>query len=172
MNTKTRTPVAQAAAGIASAPEAAEGVLVHAYRRSPWMTDDGTGKLTEKDVEVVCHGEKVRFRSNEAGHIVGLVRTPAALNRLVKEIPEAYIVYQGGENVPEAKKDTGPVRPEGAFILESNTTEGVKYAVLDEMDDDALRAFAKEAGIEDEQVPEVLKGDNLRRAIYNLLGGK
>ena len=150
---------------------AAEGVLVHAYRRVPHMVSDGAGRKVERDVEVVCCGEKIKFRSNEEGHVVGLVRTPEALHRLVKEIPEAYIVYKGGANVPEKTVEAGPVRPVGAFVLESAGQDGPIYVVLDTMEDAALREFAIDAGIEAEELPEALTGEDLRRAIYNLLGG-
>jgi hypothetical protein len=107
------------------------------------MVDNGRGELVEKDVEVVFDGEKVKFKSNDQGHIVGLVSNAATYNRLVNEIPEAYIPYAGGDNVPEKKVDTGPVKPDGAFVLESGDGE---YFVLDDKTDDELRAFAADAG--------------------------
>jgi hypothetical protein len=161
---------ASARAGTAVLPEGSVGTLVHAYRRQPHMKDDGTGKLTEQDVEVVCYGEKIKFRSNAEGHIVGLVRSEDALHRLVKEIPEAYIVYAGGDNVPEAPvTDVGTARPDGDFVLEKNTTTGKEFVKLDDMSDEELRDLADEAGLEDEQLPDALTGEALKRTIYNLL---
>jgi hypothetical protein len=143
--------------------DAFEARIVHAYRREPYLVRGADDKHTEKDVEVVCCGERVKFRSNEAGHIVATVTTEAAFKRLVNEIPEAYIEYDGGENIPEKKIEAKPEEPKGAFVL----SNGEKFIVLDGMDDEALRAFAKTNALDD--FPEILTGDTLRRAIYNTL---
>lgn len=137
--------------------------IVHAYRRAPYMVSDNKGGLVEKDVEVVCHGEKIKFRSNEAGHIVGTVTSEPAYKRLVGEIPEAYIEYQGGENIPEARVEPAPEVPAGDFVL----TNGKDSVVLDGMDDNELRAFALANGVD--EIHDSLSGDVLRRAIYNRL---
>jgi hypothetical protein len=123
---------------------------------------NGEGK--ELDVEVVFQGEKVKFRSNEAGHIVGTVTNEATFNRLVKEIPEAYIEYAGGDNVPEKRPEAAP-EPKGKWVL----TNGDTTVILDDMDDDARRAFALQAGIDAEALPAVLEGDTLATAIFNTL---
>jgi hypothetical protein len=137
-----------------------EPVVVHAYRRAPNL--DAEGK--EKDVEVQCYGEKIKFRSNAKGHIVGTVTTRSALDRLVKEIPEAYIVYADGDNVPERTVEQFH-KPVGEFVL----TNGKDSVVLDGMNDADLREFAATAGIDAENLPDVLTGDTLKRAIFNTL---
>jgi hypothetical protein len=135
--------------------------LVHAYRRQPHLNADGK----EIDVPVVFDGEKVLFKSNAAGHIVGLVQNEATFKRLVKEIPEAYIEYAGGENIPEKKPETGPAAPLGEYVL----TNGTESKVLDDMTDVQLRDFAAQVGIEQEALPAVLTGDTLKKAIFNTL---
>lgn len=152
--------------------KAVAATIVHAYRRVPHMVPGPNGVDVEKAVEVVACGEKIAFKSNEQGHIVGEVKTGEALHRLVKEIPEAYIVYAGGDNVPEKPAPgAGDIvtKPEGAFVLESGDGADKQYKVLDDLSDEALRAFAGEAGLED--FPEAVKGEDLRRAIFNQLGG-
>lgn len=135
--------------------------IVHAYRRLPHF--DANGK--ELPVVVNFGAEKVLFASNDAGHIVATVQNEDTFNRLTKEIPEAYIVYAGGENVPEKRLEPAPTKPEGKFVL----TNGTDKMVLDDLDDIALREFAAGAGLEEEQLPGVLTGDTLKQAIYNLL---
>lgn len=147
----------------ATRKKAFEPRIVHAYRREPHMVRGADDKTAEKDVEVVCQGERVKFRSNEAGHIVGTVTTEAAFKRLVGEIPEAYIEYQGGENIPERRIEAKPEVPDGDFVL----TNGKESVVLDGMDDEQLRAFAQANAIN--ELHESLTGDTLRRAIYNTL---
>jgi hypothetical protein len=170
----TKTPTARAAASAAgSTDQAPEGTWVHAYRRLPHMVigPGGVGEV-EKAVEVVACGEKIKFKSNEEGHIVGLVMTKEALHRLVVEIPEAYIVYKNGDNVPEKPapgSEDIPKRPAGTFVLESGEGQDKEYLVLDTLDDTELRAFAKDTGLE--PFPDSVTGDNLRRAIFNMLGG-
>lgn len=151
---------------MATAPRAArtdkafESKTVHAYRRLPHTNVEGK----ELDVEVVAAGEKIKFRSNENGHIVGLVTTPAAFERLVKEIPEAYIEYTG--EMPERRAPLEPQRPQGQFVL----VNGEQSLVLDEMSDEEVREFATgTAGLDAEQLPEVLTGETLKRAVHNLL---
>lgn len=164
MGTKSVTKAAAAAIA---------GTWVHAYRREADMVLGPNGQTTERHVEVVACGEKIKFKSNEEGHVIGLVRTAEALHRLVKEIPEAYIVYQNGDNVPEKTGTViapGPQRPEGDFILESGEGDDKQYMVLDDLDDAALRTFAADAGLE--AFPEALVGDDLRRAIFNQLSAE
>jgi hypothetical protein len=152
--------------------------LVHAYRRLPHVVHNPrTGLDEERPVEVVFMGEKVKFMANPEGHIVGEVHTEATYNRLIKEIPEAYIPYRAGENVPEvrvlADEHKREEKPDGQFVLTSTGGDGVKqYKVLDGMNDDELRAFAAECGLTEDQTPDVLEGEVLQRAIYNLLGGE
>lgn len=175
-----QTATAQAAAATA-APDALDAPewpkLVHAYRRQPHMRhNDRTGLSEEIPVEVVFSGEKVKFRSNDAGHIVGEVHSKETYDRLVKEIPEAYIPYTGGENIPAqrvlADEHKNEEKPEGQFVLTSKDAAGKPvYKVLDDLSDDQVRAFGKECGLEADALPEVLTGETLQRALYNLLGG-
>jgi hypothetical protein len=151
----------QAAAAPTAPAPAGYSKIVHAYRRLPYMVGE---PAKEQPVEVQCASEKILFKSNEAGHIVGTVTTPAAFQRLTEEIPEAYIEYAGGENIPARKTDE-PVAPVGEFIL----TNGTEVKVLDDLTDDELRAFAATAGLGNEQLPDVLTGDTLKKAIFNLL---
>ncbi len=185
----TATAAASTAAPSASAPAAAttEAVterpewpkLVHAYRRQPHLVHNPrTGLEEEKAVEVVFMGEKVLFRSNEAGHVVAEVKNEATYKRLTQEIPEAYIPYAGGENLPAAPivnaehRHEQKARPEGVFVLESADAKGEPiYKVLDGMSDDELRAFGKTVALTDEDLPDVLAGETLMRAIYNRLAG-
>lgn len=152
----TATPASRAA-------KAFEAKIVHAYRRLPHLVGE-PGK--EVPVEVVAAGERIKFHSNDKGHIVATVTTPEAFARLVKEIPEAYIEYTG--ETPEKYIPPAPDRPVGNFVL----TNGKESKVLDTMTDEELRAFALSAGVEAEALPEVLEGETLQRAIYNLLGGE
>lgn len=153
--------------------------MVHAYRRQPHLVHNPrTGLEEEKPVEVVFMGEKVLFRSNEAGHVVAEVKNPATYDRLTKEIPEAYIPYAGGENLPTAPivnaehRHEKKEKPEGVFVLESANAAGEPiYKVLDGMSDDELRAFGKTVGLGEEDLPDVLSGETLMRAIYNRLAG-
>lgn len=142
-----------------------EPQLVHAYRRAPYMLPDKqTGLEKEHPVEVAFGGEKVKFMSNEAGHIVGLVRTKALFDRLTKEIAEAYIPYKGGDNVPERKPE--PVanqKPQGDFVLQNSNGD---FVVLDTMEEADLRKFVQDNGAE--PLPEGLDIDVLRRAVFNL----
>lgn len=169
---------AVAATSVAAAAAATAGTLVHAYRRVPHMVASPTGiGEIERHVEVKTRcGEKIKFLSNDEGHVVGLVKTESALRQLLDEIPEAYILYEGGENVPElpapGSLDKVSKRPEGDFVLEQGEGDEVQYTVLDPMSDEELRAFGASADIEAEAMPEALKGPTLRRAIYNLLGGQ
>lgn len=160
-----------AAKSTAKAADAAEFTprLVHAYRRVPHMVPapGGLGEV-EKAVEVVFDGEKVVFKSNEAGHVVGLVNRASTFKRLTREIPEAYIEYAGGENVPAQIKpieSDAPIKPDGEFVL----FNGTEYVVLDDQSDEEVREFAAAAGIEDEALPEVLVGEALKQAVVNLL---
>lgn len=140
--------------------------FVHAYRRVPHLVPGPGDTMIEKAVEVVFDGEKVSFKSNEAGHVVGLVSKESVFRRLTREIPEAYIEYRGGDNVPEPVKAAPvPQAPPGEFVL----SNGSEFVVLDEMDDAEVRDFAAEAGIDGEQLPEVLEGDALKQAVVNLL---
>jgi hypothetical protein len=144
--------------------------LVHAYRRLPHMVMKND-KEVEVPVEVVCCGERIHFKSNDAGHIVAEVRTPEAYDRLTKEIPEAYIPYAGGENIPERKsaddQDRNAQVVTGKFVL----VAGNESMVLDTLNDKQVREFAAENGLEEEQLPDVLTGDTLKQAVYNLLTG-
>lgn len=171
MSARKSTAPAAAAAGSSFEPR-----LVHAYRRKPnLLPDPKTGQMMEVPVEVVFMGEKVKFASNEAGHIVGMVASKATYDRLVNEIPEAYIPYAGGDNLPAApvlaaehKVEQG--KPAGQFVLESTGANGKpEFKVLDDLSDEEVRAFATEIGIEDEQLPSVLEGETLKRALFNLL---
>lgn len=132
-------------------------VLVHAYRREPHLNAD------KKEVEVVVQtqGETIKFHSNAAGHVVGLVHTQAAFDRLTKEIPEAYIEYKAGENIPERAVDAKP-EPEGKFVL----VNGANKIILDDLADEVLRDFAKSNGITD--LHPDLCGEALQQAIYNV----
>lgn len=141
---------------------------VHAYRRLAHFEMDGTGKMVEKDVEVVCCGEKIKFRANDKGHIVGVVQGPDAFNRLVKEIPEAYIEYRDGDNIPEkADPNKAPEEPEGKYVLKNGGTGETK--ILDDDSDEEVREFATSVGIEAEALPAALVGDDLKQAVVNLL---
>lgn len=163
-----KTPTAAAAAKAGDTL-----VLVHAYRRKPHMVlaKDGVGHV-EGDVEVDVPGVgKAKFRSNDDGHIIG--ECPSALAaHLTSKIPEAYIVYDGGENVPVglipgtlAAKEA-QAKPEGKFVL----SNGEDFVVLDGMDDAEVREFALDvAKLEPDAVPDVLKGDSLKQAVFNLL---
>lgn len=133
---------------------------VHAYRRLPHMAGEPP---KEKDVEVVACGEKIMFHSNDKGHVVAEVKTAEAFDRLVKGIPEAYMEYTG--ETPERKAPAEPQKPVGQFVL----TNGKDTMVLDPLTDEEVRGFAKEAGLEDEQLPEILTGDTLKQAVFNLL---
>lgn len=135
--------------------------IVHAYRRIPHLVGEPP---VEKAVEVIACGEKILFKSNDEGHVVATVKSSEAYDRLVKEIPEAYIEYQGGTNIPERKSDI-PQRPVGAYVL----TNDEETVVLDDMTDEELRQFAAKVGIEAEALPDVLKGDTLKLAIFNTL---
>lgn len=154
-----------------------EPTLVHAYRRQPHMVVGPDGRtMVEQAVQVVFEGEKVEFKSNERGHIVGLVSKEATFKRLTREIPEAYIPYGGGDNVPApsarplAAEHANEQRPDGEFVLESTDGEGKKqYKVLDGLGDAELREFGAECGLQPEQLPDVLTGETLARAIYQLL---
>ena len=129
--------------------------VVHAYRREPMMVGD-----KEVPVPVEVDGEKALFRSNEEGHVVATVTSEAMYNRLVKGIPEAYVVYQDGKNIPERVKP-GAAEPEvGKFVL----LNGDNKMVLDDLNDEQLREFAK---ANDVQVHESIEGDDLRQAIFN-----
>lgn len=159
----------------AAAKTAFEPKLVHAYRRQPHlMPDPRTGLMVEVPVEVVFMGEKVQFASNEAGHIVALVANEATYKRLVNEIPEAYIPYAAGDNVPVVRilpaEHQNEQKPQGEFVLTATGVDGKpEYKVLDAMSDDEVRSFAKELHFEDEALPPVLVGDTLKRALFNLL---
>lgn len=150
--------------------------VVHAFRRLPHMQDDGRGNMVEQAVlvEIPHEGKTLRakFKSNEEGHVVATIDHEVLFKRLVEGIPEAYIPYQGGDNVPAIPAagdgDKPAKRPDGAFVLQSS--DGT-FMVLDDMADADLRTFAKDADIEAEALPEALTGDTLRRAIFNLLGG-
>lgn len=168
---KTKTAAAPAAAAGAVAGDFTP-VVVHAYRRQPHIAPNAKGEMVEHAVVVEFGGEKVKFLANEDGHVVGTVASKAMFDRLVKGIPEAYIVYAGGNNLP-----TGPVpgtlaakeavrKPEGQFVL----SNGDEFVVLDDMDDEDVRDFALDvAGLEPEQVPDVLQGESLKQAVFNLL---
>jgi hypothetical protein len=56
-------------------------------------------------------------------------------------------------------------KPVGEFVL----TNGKDSVVLDGMNDADLREFAATAGIDAENLPDVLTGDTLKRAIFNTL---
>jgi hypothetical protein len=144
-----------------TAPAKGFSKIVHAYRRLPHMVGDPP---KEKAVEVVCCGHKAQFHSNDKGHVVAEVTSREAFDHLTRNIPEAYMEYTG--ETPEIKAPEQPAGPVGTFVL----TNGSESYVLDDKADDELRAFAKQAGLEDEQLPAVLTGDTLRMAIYNLLG--
>lgn len=145
-------------------PKGFEPRIVHAYRREPHMVLNlATGQSVERDVEVVCCGERVKFRANDMGHVVATVTTQEAYKRLVEEIPEAYIEYQGGENIPEKRVEPAPEVPLGDFVL----TNGKQSVVLDHLEDEQLRDFARVNGFAD-QLHDSLTGDTLRRAIYNI----
>ena len=142
--------------------------LVHAYRRLPHTrVDKTTGLEKEVPVEVVFNGEKVYFISNERGHIVGLVKTWETFNRLTKEIPEAYIPYAGGENIPERKSADDLDRANqvvvGTYVLKDSESGDV--LVLDVKDDAWLRAFLESNDVTD--IHESLSGDTLRQAVVN-----
>jgi hypothetical protein len=147
-----------------------KGKFVHAYRRERNMVMRNE-KLVEEPVEVILFGERIRFQANEHGHIVAEVRTPDAYDRLVKEIPEAYIPYEGGQNVPDKltadELDAKNQVPQGKYVL----TNGAKSVVLDKMPDAKVREFAKAAGLTDDQLPDVLTGETLQLAVYNLITG-
>lgn len=142
-----------------------EPTLVHAYRRLPYMLPDKqTGLEKEHPVKITAAGETVEFKSNDAGHIVGLVKTKALFDRLTKEIAEAYIPYKGGDNVPERKvEDVAPKKPQGDFVLENSSGQ---FVVLDTMEEAELRKFVQDNGAE--PLPEGLDIDVLRRAVFNL----
>jgi hypothetical protein len=132
--------------------------IVHAYRREPHRNADGK----ELPVEVIAAGEKIKFHSNEAGHIVGTVLTQGAYERLTKEIPEAYIPYQDGENIPERRapaEDDG--KPAGKWVL----SNGKAFVVLDTMSDAEVRDFAKAADLD---IHASLDGDALRQSVFNM----
>lgn len=147
-----------------------EGRMVHAYRRQAHMVIKD-GKEVEAGVEVICAGERITFHSNEAGHVVAEVRTPEAYDRLTKEIPEAYIPYAGGDNVPDrmtaSEEDEANRKIVGKWVL----VNGDRSVTLDDMTDAEVREFAAEVGLEDEQLPDVLSGDTLKLAVFNLLTG-
>lgn len=169
---KSASAAAAAAASGAGESKTATGfqpTMVHAYRRQPHFVD---GK--EQDVVVECHGEKVKFRANDEGHVVAIVKTERAFKRLTEEIPEAYIPYANGEvNVTAViqNPDARPSKPAGDFVLEGG--DG-KFVVLDGQSDEDLRTFALEAaGLTENELPLALTGDTLRRAIFaNLTGGQ
>jgi hypothetical protein len=145
--------------------------VVHAYRRQPHLEfNPRTNLHEEKGVEVEFKGEKALFKSNDAGHVVAEIKTEALFKRLVDDIPEAYIAYQGGENLPTervlASEHKQEVKPKGAYVLQN----GDEYVVLDTMDDEAVRDFATDtAGIEPEALPAVLTGEALKKAVFNQL---
>lgn len=130
--------------------------IVHAYRREPHRNADGK----ELPVEVVAAGEKIKFHSNAAGHIVATVLTQAAFERLVKEIPEAYIEYQDGENVPERAQPADDDKPEGKWVM----SNGKEFVVLDTMSDAQVREFAEAADLD---IHASLTGDALRQSVFN-----
>lgn len=134
-----------------------EPKIVHAYRRGAHTDLEGK----EHEVIVACNGETIKFRTNASGHVVGKVTTKAAFDRLTKEIPEAYIEYKGGENVP-TERVVAPAdkEPDGQFIL----VNGANKLVLDDLSDDELREFAEKNALE---VHPDLTGEALMRAIFN-----
>lgn len=146
--------------------------IVHAYRRTPEQLVHPGPNNTEvkKHVEVHIFGQKVKFLDNEAGHVVATVTDPEVFDHLTKTIPEAYVEYRDGDNVPERTSEVSAKanKPAGKFVL----TNGSETKVLDAMSDAELREFAKAAGIEDEALPNILSGDTLRGAIFNTLGGQ
>lgn len=131
--------------------------IVHAYRREPYLDPENK----ERPVEVIAAGEKIKFHSNAAGHIVGTVLTQAAYERLVKEIPEAYIDYAEGQNVP-AKRTAADdeARPEGKWVM----SNGKDFVVLDTMSDAQVREFAEAADLD---IHASLTGDALRQSVFN-----
>jgi len=130
--------------------------LVHAYRREPYKDMEGK----EKPVEVVAQGEKVAFASNSKGHIVGLVTTKALYDHLIKNIPEGYIPYMDGENIPERGTFDEPAKTTGKYVL----TNGKKQLILDDMSEDDLKEFAEANEL---NIHASVAGDDLRQAIVN-----
>lgn len=145
--------------------------LVHAYRRKPHLElNTRTGLDEEKPVVVEFKGEKAVFQTNEQDHIVALVSSQALFDRLTKEIPEAYIPYDGGDNVPTERvlgaEHQGESVPDGKYVLRN----GDEFVVLDDMSDDDVRVFAIDtAGIESDALPAALAGDTLKLAVFNQL---
>lgn len=141
-------------------PAPADGTfskVVHAYRRTANMVGDPPKEIA---VEVEFGGHRTKFHSNEHGHVVGTVTDESVFKRLVKGIPEAYIEYDGGENLP-ARVKPGLEEPEvGKFVL----VNGDNKMRLDDLNDEELQEFAKANGL---VVHESLSGDDLRQAIFN-----
>lgn len=164
--TSTASAPAAAPAAAKAQPAKSGGFkprLVHAYRREAHFALNKKGENVEHPVEVdvgPAHGgEKIKFMANDEGHVVGTVTTQAAFDRLTKGIPEAYIAYAGGDNVPDKGTNFAP-QVTGKFVL----TNGDKTLVLDDLNDENLKEFAKQNDVE---VHPDLVGDDLRQAIYN-----
>lgn len=140
-----------------STPKAAAGArVVHAYRREPIFDEKGK----EQPVEVSAHGETIKFTANAEGHVVATVKSEELFKHLTKNIPEAYIEYKDGKNVPERVKPGQEEPVVGKFVLRN----GDQTLTLDDLDDAALKAFAESNAL---QLHESLEGDDLRQAIFN-----
>lgn len=117
-------------------------MLIHAYRR----------KATHK---VELFGQTIEFAPNAAGQVVADVADPACAQRLL-DIPEGYRALEPIEAEPA---------PSGSFVL----TNGDQSLDLATLDDEALRAFAKDNGV---SVHPRAKGDTIRKAIVAAIKGE
>lgn len=149
-----------------TATAAATTILIHAYRRK--VEDDK--KPDASAFDNVIAGCRVKFKANDKGHIVGSVPVERkdVISRLVDEIPEAYVIYDGEEVAEEQAKiltpaDTEPPKPQFVIV----NSEGAQVD-LKAMDDTALKQFIKDNHIKN--VPGAAKGDKLRAAICIAVG--
>lgn len=122
-------------------------MLIHAYRR----------KAAHK---VELFGQTIEFQPNAAGQVVADVADTACTERLLA-IPEGYRALEAGEAAPAQPAAPTP----GAFVL----TRGDETLDLAQLDDEALKAFAKDNAIE---VHPRAKADTIRKAIVAALKGE
>lgn len=115
-------------------------MLIHAYRR----------KAKHK---VELFGQTIEFAPNAAGEVVAEVTDQGCIDRLLA-ISEGYLALNARESEPAA-----------SFVLR-NGDETMDLATLD---DEAMRAFARDNGV---SVHPRAKGDTIRKAIVAALKGE
>lgn len=154
-------------------PDSDENYVVQAYRR-------------KEAFEEFVFGLRVQFKPNTKGHVVATIpqEREDVFKRFVDDIPEAYVEYEGDDNVvaqrlveEQAMSSTTQAGagvskvpdPAKKFVIETSDDAGKPLVVdLAAMDDAGLKSFVKTSGIKG--VPGNLKGDPLRAAIAKAVG--